>query len=202
MGLNQAGDTHASSLSGWILPATLAAAALLLLAAGDIGREWLRWDRGSIADGEFWRLVTGHIAHLGISHALLNIAGLVLVWYLVGEALTTLEWLLVLAVSFLSTSAGLWFLSPEVGWYVGLSGALHGLLAAGVIAQFRLRTLESSIIAVVVVTKLVYEQIAGPLPGSESTSGGHVVVDAHLYGLIGGTLAALALVSVRNKAAI
>jgi rhomboid family GlyGly-CTERM serine protease len=99
-------------------------------------------------------------------------------------------------------SAGLWFLSPQVGWYVGLSGALHGLLAAGVIAQFRQRALESSVIAAVVIGKLVYEQLLGPLPGSESTSGGNVVVDAHLFGLIGGILVALTLIRVRGKAPI
>jgi len=36
--------------------------------------------------------------------------------------------------------------------------------------------------------KLAWEQLAGPLPGSEALSGGPVVVDAHLYGTSAGLL--------------
>ena len=39
--------------------------------------------------------------------------------------------------------------------------------------------------------KLIWEQLAGPLPISESTSGGPVLVDAHLYGTVGGVIALL-----------
>ena len=41
-----------------------------------------------------------------------------------------------------------------------------------------------------VVAKLAYEQLVGPLPGSEAAAGGAVVVNAHLYGAIGGALSA------------
>jgi hypothetical protein len=40
-------------------------------------------------------------------------------------------------------------------------------------------------------SKLIWEQLAGPIPFSESTSGGTVLVDAHLYGSIGGLLTQL-----------
>ena len=204
MGLSQGEETRpgASPILAWLLPIALTAIAIILLATGDSGRELLRYDRAALAGGEAWRLLSGHLVHLGTSHAVLNVAGLLLVWFLVGTALATREWLWVLAGSMAGVSAGLWFLSPQVGGYVGLSGALHGLLAAGVIAQFRQRALESSVIAAVVIGKLVYEQLLGPLPGSESTSGVNVVVDAHLFGLIGGTLVALTLIRVRGKAPI
>ena len=204
MGLSQAeeGRTGVSPIQAWLLPILLSGIALLLLATGDGGRELLRYDRSGISGGEVWRLVTGHLVHLGTSHTLLNIAGLLLVWFLVGASLSMLRWTWVLLGSILAVSTGLWIFSPEVGWYVGLSGVLHGLLAAGVIAQFRQRTLESAVIAIFVVGKVAFEQLAGPLPGSESTSGGNVVVDAHLYGLLGGTLVGLALIRVRGTAPI
>ena len=53
----------------------------------------------------------------------------------------------------------------------------------------------------IVAGKLAWEQFAGPLPGSESGSGGPVIVDAHLYGAVGGLLAAV-LIRVRTSAAI
>ena len=46
--------------------------------------------------------------------------------------------------------------------------------------------------------KLVWEQLVGPLPFSESTSGGPVLVDAHLYGTIGGLLTQLIRVVQRR----
>ena len=117
-------------------------------------------------------------------------AGLVLVWLLVGRYYTRIQWLTVLTVTLALTTAGFWFVDVHMLWYVGLSGALHGLLLAGSIKGFRELPSESAIIIVIVVAKLAWEQFSGPLPGSESATGGPVVVNAHLFGAIGGALAA------------
>ena len=71
---------------------------------------------------------------------------------------------------------------------MGMSGLLHGLLIAGLIVGLPSAAWESLVIAAFVVAKLVYEQSIGPLPGSESTSGGPVIVNAHLYGTISATV--------------
>lgn len=158
----------------------------------------LRFDRGGIANGEAWRLLSGHAVHLGISHWLLNIAGLGLVWYLVGDAFDWRRWLIVVASGIAAIDAGLWMLNPSLNWYVGLSGLLHGLLVAGIVGTWHRRRFEAAILGAIVTAKLGYEQLAGPLPGSELTSGGAVVVDAHLYGAIGGLVAGAALISLRR----
>jgi len=54
------------------------------------------------------------------------------------------------------------------------------------------------ILLVLVVGKLVWEQLTGALPGSESIAGGEVLVDAHLYGAIGGAVIGAWLV-LRNR---
>jgi hypothetical protein len=87
-------------------------------------------------------------------------------------------------------SAGFWYLSRNMLWYVGLSGVLHGLIIAGAIRGLRQLPGESAVILAAVIGKLTWEQLAGPLPGSESVSGGNVIVNAHLYGAIGGAIAA------------
>ena len=156
---------------------------------GDEGRELLKYDRLAIADGEYWRLVTGHFAHLGNTHLALNLAGLVLVWLLVGRYFTNVQWLVVVLLTLAVTSAGFWFVDQYLLWYVGLSGMLHGLLLAGAIQGFRTLPSESAIICAIVAGKLAWEQLAGPVPGSESVSGGAVVVNAHLFGAIGGVVA-------------
>jgi len=158
---------------------------------GDAGRETFRYDRLQIENGEYWRLITGHFVHLGSTHLVLNMAGLVLVWLLVGRYFSRIQWLQVLAIVLAVTTASFWFVDEHLLWYVGLSGLLHGLLIAGAIRGYRFLASESAIICLIVAGKLAWEQFSGPLPGSESVSGGAVVVNAHLFGAIGGVASAL-----------
>ena len=174
----------------WRVAIGVAAVSLVFAFLGDEGREGLKYDRLEIADGDWWRLVTGHFVHLGTTHLVLNLAGLVLVWLLVGRYFRAARWLAVLVIALAVTTAAFWFIDRNLLWYVGLSGVLHGLLVAGAIEGFRVLPSESAIIAIIVFAKLAWEQFAGPVPGSESVSGGDVVVNAHLFGAIGGVIAA------------
>ena len=184
-------DQDLAAWRGWAVPAGLAAAALALQAAGLAVP--LRYERVAIAAGEISRLVAGHLVHLGWNHLLMNLAGLLLVWILVGSAFSTRQWLFVLAVSIAAIDAGFWWLSPELDWYVGLSGILHAILVAGALAMLlqsgSVVWIEALVLLVLVAGKVTWEQIAGPVPGSEATAGGKVVVDAHLYGAAAGALA-------------
>jgi membrane associated rhomboid family serine protease len=72
------------------------------------------------------------------------------------------------------------------------------LLAAGVVGGYSKARAESLVLALVLLGKLAYEQIAGPLPGSEQSTGGAVVVVAHLYGAIAGVVAA-AILAIRSR---
>jgi len=205
MGLDQRQQEviAASQLRRWGLPVLVIILAFLLALAGDWGRELLRYDRVGIANGEIWRLVSGHFVHLSFSHWVLNGAGLLLVWFLVGEFLRAKQWLLVTLVSIVCMDIGFWILQPQLQWYVGLSGLLHGNIAAGIVAAYQKRKTEMTVLAVAVVGKLVYEQLLGPLPGSELTSGGAVITAAHLYGAIGGLIASAILrIRVRRQASI
>ena len=204
MGLSKGDETRSDvspGLASWV-PGAIVMVSLALLASGDAGREWLRFDRTGIAAGEAWRLLTGHLVHLVKTHALLNLVGLALVWFLVGRAFSARQWLWVITGSVATIDLGLWFGNPSLEWYVGLSGLLHGMLAAGIVSGLAGRSGEALVLAVVVAGKLAWEQFAGPLPGSEATSGGAVIVDAHLYGVIGGTLVAATLIRVRGRAPI
>lgn len=185
----------------WQVPLALAAASLFAAIADAAGRQWLRYDREPIADGEIWRLLTGHIAHLNRGHLVLNLAGLALVWVLVGSRFTAVRWWLVVLFSIAVIDAGFWFLDPVLTWYVGLSGLLHALLLAGVVDRLRSAPTESIVLLVVVSAKIAYEQFAGPLPGSETSTGGPVVVNAHLYGAVAGILAGLTTLAARRATA-
>lgn len=191
MGLSEVRRNGGAWPGDWGLVVVLILIATLLMFSGDSGRALLRFERSGIAAGEWWRLLSGHLTHMGWSHVALNGAGLILVWYLVGTAFSALRWLLIAAVAIATMDTCFWFLNPDMAWYVGLSGLLHALLAAGIVARLGNINAETAILAALVIAKLAWEQFSGPLPGSELTSGGVVIVDAHLYGAAGGVLGAL-----------
>ena len=173
-------------LSLWQLPAVLIIISGIFELFGDSGRLWLQYDRVAILDAELWRLLTGHLVHLGLSHYILNAIALILVWVAVGEYFTNRQWLIVTVVSITGVNAGLWLFDPQLIWYVGMSGFLHGLLAAGMVKGFQFLPREAVLGGLVVLVKIVYEQTLGPFPGSEQSAGGSVVVDSHLYGALAG----------------
>ena len=172
--------------------ALMAACLLLLLPAlgGESARLGLRYERVGLAEGQLWRLVTGHWVHLNLRHALVNVLGFALMWALFARDYGLRQWLCVLGAAVLAIDAGLWLLDSTVQWYVGSSGVLHGIMAAGTVAHLKRREGDGWVLAALLGAKLLSEQRFGPLPFSGSTD---VVVDAHLYGVIGGGLVALAL---------
>jgi len=192
MGLHQREqkDRQQPGIAQYFWPVLLASVAIGFAILADTGRDWFSFDRPAIAAGELWRLITGHVVHLGFSHLLLNLAGLLLIWYLIGAAFSQKQWLVVLAADFVGVNLGLWFLEPQLVWYVGLSGILHGLLAAGIVGCISRRRIDVIVLSIALTGKLIYEQVAGPLPGSEESTGGAVIVAAHLYGAIGGAIGA------------
>ena len=90
---------------------------------------------GYVLAGQWWRLLSGHVIHLGFEHALLDVAGLVLMWALFARDYSIRAWLLIVTLSVIGVDAGLWLLSSTTQWYVGSSGVLHGVLAAGIMAS-------------------------------------------------------------------
>src|SRR6187549_3884829 len=177
--------------------ALLGVCALLTLPeiVGEPARQAMSYDRGALAGGEWWRLLTAHFVHLDPEHAFLNSLGLVLMWALFARDYSPWRWAAIYCGSAIAVSLGLWFANPELRWYVGASGALHGVMAAGTIAHLRRRDLDGWILATFIVCKLAYEQSAGALPFAGTAN---TIVDAHLYGAIGGVVLALLLNSRRQ----
>lgn len=175
-------------LKDYTIPLVLALIVTLIAAIGSDLEHWLRFDRVAIFNGQLWRLLTGHLAHLGWSHLTMNVLGLALIWALFGKAYDTRHWLIALCIGSLGTSALLLWLNPELRWYVGLSGVLHTLFILGCLADIQQSRWGGGLLLLAVAAKLLYEQIAGPMPGSESTAGGRVIVDAHLYGGLWGAI--------------
>ncbi|CAN5156370.1 hypothetical protein BH24PSE2_BH24PSE2_17250 [soil metagenome] len=185
---------HASILLGAI------ALVLVLGTGGADVTAALRWDRVALAEGELWRLVTGHLVHLNAGHLLLNVGGLGMVWLLFAPDYSVWRWGVAALAGVAAMDLGFWISQPPLAWYVGLSGLLHTLFAAGIVRWIAAGAADGLLIGAIFAAKLLWEQTAGPLPFTESSAGGPVVVDAHLYGAIGGVVAAAAFAVCDRRA--
>jgi rhomboid family GlyGly-CTERM serine protease len=185
-------------LDFFILPIGIAMLACGATFAGPTVAQMLEYDREGILSGQLWRLFTGHIVHLGAPHLAMNLVGLALIWMLFGRLLSRRAWIAVILLSSIAVSVGLLVFNPQLMWYVGLSGVLHGMFLAGALLSVAAGYRAEILLLGFIVAKLAWEQWFGPMPGSEDVAGGRVVVDAHLYGAIAGAVAAMTLIMWRR----
>jgi rhomboid family GlyGly-CTERM serine protease len=167
-------------------PLLLATAALAVASLPGDWVVWLRYERTAVQAGQWWRLVSGQLVHLGPAHLWLNLAGLGLVWVLLLRLHPERHAWRDAVVCALGVGLGLYFFSPEIAWYVGLSGVLHGLVAVAAIAALQRDRREALLLVALLGAKLWWEQAHGPLPGSAAAVGGRVVTEAHRYGALAG----------------
>ena len=170
--------------------------AIELLAPG----ESLEYRRALLAS-EPWRLLTGHLVHLSLTHALLNCVALMLLGRLFAARLTTGELWVVLGAAPLLISVAFWVLLPELHWYRGLSGALHALYFAGCVvwlgdAAGRARWLPLIALVLGAIKVLVEQPWDASFPFREWL-GAPVVPQAHLFGAVLGTAAGVAMRALR-----
>ena len=161
---------------------------LQLLEGGDPnGRAGEIWQRGSlvgfwVADGEWWRLITSGFIHASIIHLLFNM--LMLWWF--GTALETLlgrgRYLGLYFVSLLGGGAGALLATQANQLTVGASGAVFGILGAGVVLERRqIMVFGGGALSVVVLNLALTFLIPG------------ISIGGHIGGLAAGAGATLAL---------
>lgn len=171
----------------WLLPLFLAACALLvqLLGAADA----VAYQRVAILNGQAWRLLSGQLAHLSWSHLSMNLAGLLVIWELWGRQLGLRGGGSAMLFCAAAVGCGLLLISRDVVWYVGLSGLLHGLVAAGAVLALRAQPVLNALALAALIAKLTWELLAPARP----LDGLVVIADAHLYGAIAGGIYGLLL---------
>lgn len=176
----------------WRPIVTVVVVAMLLMAVLQVLPETmrlaLRYERDALSGGEAWRLLSGHFVHLGWRHLALNVAGLALGTWLFGPDRSAIAWVTATLVAALACSGGLWWFSPKVGWCVGLSGVLHGLMVVGFGGWIMAGDRSAWLFLLAVVGKLGWEQGGGDMPWADTLAGGRVVTAAHLWGAVGGGL--------------
>jgi len=188
--MNELSPKLAQAIARLTFPALLGALAIVVWASGPEIAGVFQYQREALIEGQYWRLLTGHWVHLGWQHLTMNLGGLAVIWLLFGDALGGIKaWIMTAGIA-LFTSASLLFVQPEIEWYVGLSGLLHGLLAAGALLSLRAIPVVSSLALVLLVGKLSVELASGGSSQVEAIIGGPILIHAHLYGALGGGLCA------------
>jgi rhomboid family GlyGly-CTERM serine protease len=175
-----------------VFPVVLIALLLAVHGLGAGALPVLRYERSAVLAGDAWRLVTGHLVHADVVHLGWNVLGVLIVAFLFARDFSWRQWLVILVASTATTDLGFLLLEPQLEWYVGFSGVLHGLMAAGLVAWLRTsRDAITWIVTGLFAAKLAWEHFAGPLPFTAASLAVPVVHEAHTYGAIGGGLAGL-----------
>ena len=153
-------------------------------------QELLRYER-ELMTSEPWRAFGHALLHLNFSHLLLNLVALACMYFLFAAAFESPLWLIVVLVSSALSALGMYLFNHNIEWCVGLSGGLHGLFVYAVI-----RSQAHWIWLLAIVLKIIDEQfhLLQQFEWSQMSAqiiDGQVVVDAHLWGAIGGLLLVL-----------
>lgn len=137
-----------------------------------------------VAEGEVYRLVTAGFLHASLLHIGFNMLLLFFLGRLLEPALGTARFLVLYFASLLAGSLGALILEPNsIG--IGASGAIFGLAGATfVIARGRGMEALASQIGFLIIINLVF-----------SFSAANISIGAHIGGLIGGVICALAIVA-------
>lgn len=169
--------------AGVVVAALVATAAFAGLALLGGVADWLLASRAELNDGQFWRLLTGPLVHADGGHLLRDLpifAGLS--WVVEGRL--GRAFLPVLAASLVVPTAAVLGLQPEIGAYLGLSGAINTLLVVFVAGQLLgsgPAKGATAVLALAHLGKLTYEGLTGALlfplelpPGVEAAPIAHL----------------------------
>jgi rhomboid family GlyGly-CTERM serine protease len=182
----------------WRLPIAIGLALIVIQVSAPISA--FRYERSAVLAHEWWRLLTGHLVHADAGHLGWNLLGLALVWWLFANQYTVAAWIAILLASTVAIDAGFLALMPDLDWYVGFSGVLHGMMAAGLLAWLvRTRDPLTWLVAALFAAKLAWEHAVGPLPLAARSMDMPVIHEAHTFGAIGGLMAGATLLARRAR---
>ena len=159
-------------------------AAGFYLAAGPAPEFWV-YARQGLADGQLWRMLSGHLVHSDPAHLGWDLGALLLLGWAFEPLLRQRFWPL-LGVAALAIDAGLWFGLPGLAGYCGLSGLLNALLAAGLWRLWRQHGPHPlvAVIALLSLLKPLWELGAGRALFTDTLWPS--LPEAHLLGLAAG----------------
>ena len=164
---------------------------LVMISVSSIGDKavlLLQYERSRVLQGELWRIFTSHLTHTSLNHLLLNLFGLLFIFLIWGSRLSPLKWMVSIACCMLGISIGHLLFFPHLDWYRGFSGVLHGMIVIGLISEIKRGNKFYLIGLIAVITKLLVEQVFGPLEPTNHFIKTPIITSAHLCGAITGVI--------------
>jgi membrane associated rhomboid family serine protease len=128
-----------------------------------------------VANGDYWRIVTGGFLHAGLLHILFNMYLLFLLGRMLEPAIGSVRFAIVYFVSLFAGSLGALIVSPDV-LTVGASGAVFGLMGAAAVelSARGINPMETGIGGLIIFNLLFSFVFSG------------ISIGGHIGGLIGG----------------
>lgn len=152
-----------------------------------------------ISQFELWRLITATFCHTNFNHMLMNLIGLVVTLGLFYDTFKSIKILPLLIFNSLFISLCLFVFEMDVIWYVGLSGALHGLFSYGICKDISNQDRWGYLLGLGFIVKITYEQFFGAAQSTIDLIAAPVLVNAHLYGAISGVIYFVLLRLYKNR---
>ncbi len=101
---------------------------LFVAARSDATMLSLLYSRAALADGELWRLLTGHLMHFSWPHLAADAGAFLLLGVLIERVQGRATFAGLLLLLALGTSTALWLFVPALSFYGGISALNYGLL--------------------------------------------------------------------------
>lgn len=99
----------------------------------------LAFERTLIEHQEYWRLVTGGLVHANTPHLILNLIGLFLLLTLYENQIALRVWSVISLLQVFCVNLAIYLMLPSTEFYLGFSGALHGLYSWYSVTEWRRR---------------------------------------------------------------
>lgn len=148
---------------------------------------WASLQVHATLEGQWWRIITGHLAHFDWPHYAMNMMGLSLCVAVFYKDILWHHWLLsFISLSFFS-SIGLIIISPINYSYVGFSDVLHGWIMMGCIAMYQKEKKLALTVFILFWLKIIEENLNLPFFTSFGVSG-NVAKESHILGSVAGIL--------------
>lgn len=169
----------------------------ILVAMGQFSLPLMVFDKTRIAEGEYWRLITGHITHSSFSHAFWDVLAFIFsVYWLNRYSRKALVFSLVFGTVFID----IFLLSDfsSLTRYCGLSGLLFSpLIAAALFFFLSYRGLFGFAPLIIILLKVVFD-----VSSNETwlvATDWQAYPEAHILGVLAGLVTFSIIIPLRNK---
>lgn len=147
-------------------------------------QEDLVFERNDITQGELWRVWSGNLVHSNYYHLALNLTGFWLFIFIFKDFINSTQFFIILVLLISGVGWGLYYFSPALVWYAGLSGALYGLFIVGACyALIQKDFITSLSIFIVLPSKIIWDHLHQTGQTNADLIGVPVSTASHLYGI-------------------